>query len=87
MTEAGGRRRAVWRRAVTVWAVAVAVGGGLTLWLQDTTAPQDRHGWQRSEPEPAPPDAGTPYDVYEDGCPPDDQDDTTIVACLYTTTR
>ena len=26
----------LWRRALVVWAVAVAVGGGLTLWLQDS---------------------------------------------------
>jgi hypothetical protein len=25
----------LWRRAVVAWAVAVVVGGGLTLWLQD----------------------------------------------------
>jgi hypothetical protein len=26
----------LWRRALVGWAVAVAVGGGLTLWLQDS---------------------------------------------------
>ena len=26
----------LWGRALVAWAVAVAVGGGLTLWLQDS---------------------------------------------------
>lgn len=35
-----GRRR-LWRWAVIVWAVAVVVGGGLTLWLQDSAEPPE----------------------------------------------
>ncbi|KUN56227.1 hypothetical protein AQJ43_01035 [Streptomyces avermitilis] len=45
-----GRRR-VWRWAIGVWAAAVLVGGGLTLWLQDSTEPPPPTGW---EPAPAP---------------------------------
>ncbi|MEV1078830.1 hypothetical protein AB0I98_11345 [Streptomyces sp. NPDC050211] len=47
-----GRRR-LWRWAVTVWAVAVVVGGGLTLWLQDSAEPPEPYGWEETE-DPAP---------------------------------
>ncbi|NGO14153.1 hypothetical protein G5C60_42815 [Streptomyces sp. HC44] len=46
-----GRRR--WRWVAVVWAVAVVVGGGLTLWLQDSTeasAPSTRE--QQGVPAP-----------------------------------
>ncbi|WP_234342769.1 hypothetical protein [Streptomyces fulvoviolaceus] len=33
-----GRHR-LWRWAVVVWAAVVVVGGGLTLWLQDSAEP------------------------------------------------
>ncbi|MFG2778559.1 hypothetical protein ACGFY7_12040 [Streptomyces prunicolor] len=31
----------LWRRGVVAWAVAVVVGGGFTLWLQDPGAQHD----------------------------------------------
>ncbi|MFG2377453.1 hypothetical protein ACGFY9_39080 [Streptomyces sp. NPDC048504] len=31
----------LWRRVLVAWAVAVVVGGGLTLWLQDPGEPHD----------------------------------------------
>ncbi|MFF3499152.1 hypothetical protein [Streptomyces sp. NPDC003247] len=84
MTEAAGRRR-LWRWAVVVWAVTAAVGGGLTLWLQDdAAAPTGPTGWQR---------AGVPTpllgsEVTDSPCrpygsiPPD-----TTVLCAYAETR
>jgi hypothetical protein len=54
VTQAGGaRRRRVWRWAVLVWAVTVAAGGGLTLWLQDSREP--RYGWEGAQPTVTPP--------------------------------
>ncbi|MDV7222674.1 hypothetical protein [Streptomyces prunicolor] len=41
----------LWRRVLVAWVVAVAVGGGLTLWLRDSgdaRAPGGAH-WQRQE--------------------------------------
>ena len=53
MTEPGGtRRRRVWRWAVLVWALTVTVGGGLTLWLQDSGEPQ--YGRQREDHDVTP---------------------------------
>ncbi|WP_405950494.1 hypothetical protein OG588_33430 [Streptomyces prunicolor] len=41
----------LWRRALVAWAVAVAVGGGLTLWLQDSGDARAPSGtqWQWQE--------------------------------------
>jgi hypothetical protein len=50
VTAARGRP---WRWAVTVWAVAVVVGGGLTLWLQDSAEPPEPSG-QGETANPAP---------------------------------
>ena len=47
-------RRRVWRWAVAVWAVAVAVGGLLTLWLQDSTEPRPPARWENADPSPSP---------------------------------
>lgn len=54
MTGAGERRRRMWRWAVVVWVVAVAVGGGLTLWLQDAAEPTAPYSGEREEPSPRP---------------------------------
>ncbi|WP_406332779.1 hypothetical protein [Streptomyces sp. NBC_00203] len=45
---AGGRRR-LWRWVLAVWTVTVVVGGGLTLWLQDSAEPQRPSGWEENE--------------------------------------
>ncbi|MEV6946142.1 hypothetical protein AB0N07_29975 [Streptomyces sp. NPDC051172] len=56
-SELGESRRRARRWAVVVWAVAVAVGGGLTLWLQDSAEPPPPVGWEQADPseEPAAP--------------------------------
>ncbi|MFJ4620492.1 hypothetical protein [Streptomyces sp. NPDC088812] len=83
MTDAGGRRGS-WRWAVVVWAVTAAVGGGLTLWLQDPSAPTGPSGWQRAD-VPAP---LLGREVTDGPCrlygsiPPD-----TVVLCAYAETR
>ena len=47
--------RRAWRRAVLVWVLAVAVGGGLTVWLQDAAKPPERPAWYRTgDSDPAP---------------------------------
>ncbi|WRZ90662.1 hypothetical protein OHB54_17250 [Streptomyces sp. NBC_01007] len=46
---AAGKRRRVWRRVLVVWAVAVAGGGILTLWLQASAQPPPPTGWYTSE--------------------------------------
>ncbi|MEU7060442.1 hypothetical protein [Streptomyces sp. NPDC046197] len=50
MRDAVGRRKRVWRWAVAGWVLAVTVGGGLTLWLQDDTHPPEPHVWQNADP-------------------------------------
>ncbi|MCX4883519.1 MULTISPECIES: hypothetical protein [unclassified Streptomyces] len=74
--ELGGTRRRMWRRAVLVWAITVAVGGGLTLWLQDSTRPRPPVGWERENPsEPAAPL------LKATACPIDEG--ATAYACVY----
>ncbi|MFD7433457.1 hypothetical protein [Streptomyces sp. NPDC059861] len=51
-TEAGGRRCGLWRGAVLVWAVTVAVAGGLTLWMQDSVEPSGPYRWEKATPTP-----------------------------------
>ncbi|MBG0852570.1 hypothetical protein I2W78_12150 [Streptomyces spinoverrucosus] len=51
-TEAGGGRRRAWRWAVLVWAVTVAVGGGLTLWLRESAEPPGPSRWEEAPPAP-----------------------------------
>ncbi|MFJ8083971.1 hypothetical protein ACIQ6Y_25580 [Streptomyces sp. NPDC096205] len=64
----------LWRRAVLCWAVLVAVGGGLTLWLQDSAQPPPRARWEESR---------TPVPVPSDyTCPTQDAD---LVVCAYAT--
>ncbi|MFD8226679.1 hypothetical protein ACFV16_21200 [Streptomyces massasporeus] len=46
----GERRRTVWRLVTIVWVLAVAVAGGLTLWMQDSTEPAGPYRWERTEP-------------------------------------
>lgn len=50
----GERRRRVWRRVVIAWALAVAVAGGLTLWMQDSTQPQGPYVWEQTKPDETP---------------------------------
>ena len=48
--------RGAWRWAVLVWAVAVAVGGGLTVWLQDSAEPPETYGrYGTGDSDPAAP--------------------------------
>ncbi|MEH0418601.1 hypothetical protein [Streptomyces sp. B21-083] len=47
--------RRVWRWAVLVWVVTVAVGGALTVWLQDSAEPPETPAWHRTDDSgPAP---------------------------------
>ncbi|MCT9144093.1 hypothetical protein [Streptomyces violarus] len=70
----GERRHRVWRWAVIVWVLAVAVGGGLTLWVQDSTEPQGPYVRQQTKPGatpdvppcPAPDEGGAALCVYTD---------------------
>jgi hypothetical protein len=80
----GERRRKVWRWAVTVWALAVAVGGGLTLWLQDAAEPDGPYGWEVTQsPEPLPDGRELASLCPSDGV----ADDGTLVVCAYATIR
>ncbi|MFM9610024.1 hypothetical protein [Streptomyces niveiscabiei] len=44
------------RWVVAVWVALVVVGGGVTLWLQDSARPPVHMGWYdaRSTPTPSP---------------------------------
>ncbi|NEE21059.1 hypothetical protein G3M58_83190 [Streptomyces sp. SID7499] len=44
----GKRRRTVRRLVVVAWALAVAVTGGLTLWMQDSTEPRGPYVWEET---------------------------------------
>ncbi|MEV5429907.1 hypothetical protein [Streptomyces sp. NPDC052701] len=86
MGEAGRGHRAVWRWAAGVWAAAVVVGGGLTVWLQDSAEPGGPYTWQPAEsgdPAPDPPDRGDRSDQGDRAtrCPADG----TAVLCAYAT--
>ncbi|MEV6508930.1 hypothetical protein [Streptomyces sp. NPDC051642] len=69
----------LWRRALVAWAVAVAVGGGLTLWLQDSGRPHEPYSWQVDKPDVTP----TPPLRQDDdsGCPTP-TDPGAIVLCV-----
>jgi hypothetical protein len=54
MDMTGERRRKVWRRVGIVWALAVVVAGGLTLWMQDSTEPQGPYVWEQTKPDETP---------------------------------
>jgi hypothetical protein len=56
-------RRHLWRWALLVWAALVVVGGGLTLWLQDSTEPPGPYGREESSPTPRLPEG------WETMCP------------------
>ncbi|WP_371669183.1 hypothetical protein OG985_16865 [Streptomyces sp. NBC_00289] len=93
MTPDGGeRRRRMWRWALVVWAVTVAVGGGLTLWLQDSTEPPPatgRHGRQETADPAAP---LLRLDVDDSECPgpgvsPEPREEPNAVLCAYATLR
>ncbi|MET7570882.1 hypothetical protein ABZT04_20645 [Streptomyces sp. NPDC005492] len=60
----------LWRRALVAWAVAVVVGGGLTLWLRDSGEPGGPYTWQVDSPgvTPTPSLSHNPEDT-ESPCP------------------
>ncbi|WP_019072191.1 hypothetical protein [Streptomyces hokutonensis] len=78
----------LWRRVLVAWAVAVAVGGGLTLWLQESGGPHEPYSWQLNKPDgetPTPSPSQDDQDAAND-CPtptasPYD-DPHTIFVCL-----
>ncbi|WP_343243977.1 hypothetical protein [Streptomyces sp. SID13726] len=76
-----GRRR-VWLWAAAVWVALVAVAGGLTLWLQDSSEPPGPALWQRSGPQPTLPEG------WATACPgPSLDPDTTRVIIVCGVTR
>lgn len=50
------RRPRLWRWVLIVWVVVVAVGGGLTWWLQDSAEPGGPYGWEEASPTPSLPE-------------------------------
>ncbi|MBW8736072.1 MAG: hypothetical protein JF621_02680 [Streptomyces turgidiscabies] len=89
--------RRAWRRAVFVWVIAVAVGGGLTLWLRDSAQPPEPSGRHSTDDgDPAPLLRGNAEDLedLEDKCPATpgasetpEETSRTIVVCVYATQR
>ncbi|MEV0173303.1 hypothetical protein AB0I00_19580 [Streptomyces sp. NPDC050803] len=77
----GGRRW--WRWAVAVWAVAVTVGGGLTLWLDDTGEPREPRGRQPATY----PSVDADSDCPGPGITPSPRSDGTVVLCDYSMSR
>lgn len=75
-SELGESRRRAWRWAVVVWMIAVAVAGGLTLWLQDAAEPRPPAGWESADPSDEP---AAPL-LKATACP--DDDGATAVACV-----
>ncbi|MGW2570560.1 hypothetical protein [Streptomyces sp. NPDC001537] len=75
-SELGESRRRAWRWAVVVWAIVVAVAGGLTLWLQDSAEPPPPVGWEQADPseEPAAPLLKATVCPHEDGA--------TVASCV-----
>jgi hypothetical protein len=76
----------VWRWGVGIWTAVVIVGGGLTLWLQDTAGPPPPAGWERTGRGPTP---GLPKG-WETSCPvpklpPGIEDGVVATTCLVTT--
>lgn len=61
---------------MVVWMIAVAVAGGLTLWLQDSAEPPPPARWERADPsgEPAAPLLKATACPHEDGA--------TVAACV-----
>jgi hypothetical protein len=76
----------MWWWAVGMWTVAVAAGGALTLWLQESAEPPPPTGWYRSDQgggeTPAP---LLSADVSEPPCPSATDDGTLL--CAYATIR
>ena len=91
MSRPGGVRRRWWRWAVTGWAAAVAVGGGLTLALQEESEPKGPYVWENRDDSPPAPDLrGVPGRRDDHSCPPSpaptgtSPDGTvTVVLCAY----
>ncbi|MEU1403441.1 hypothetical protein ABZ471_13945 [Streptomyces sp. NPDC005728] len=97
MSVPGGARRRRWRRwAVCAWAVAVAAGGGLTLWLQDSVRPQEPYVWENGDGSTPGLHGSTPRPLHESSadyeCPPSPEPTSTqgpsrtVAACAYVTT-
>ncbi|MFJ7292287.1 hypothetical protein [Streptomyces collinus] len=72
MGRQGERRRTMWRGVVIGWVLLVAVTGGLTLWMQDSTEPAGPYVWEQTNPDeppdlppcPSPEDTGAPACAY-----------------------
>lgn len=64
----------MWRLVVIVWVLVVAVAGGLTLWMQDSTEPRGPYVWEETNPDeppdlppcPTPEEAGAVACAYAD---------------------
>ncbi|MGP4083373.1 hypothetical protein [Streptomyces sp. KR55] len=82
MKESGSRRRTAWRWALAVWTVTVIVGGGLTLWLQDSAEPPEPYGRQESSPTPTPLSEEDGNTVCPRPTPPPDEGGVYDYACV-----
>ncbi|MER5939116.1 hypothetical protein ABT121_17535 [Streptomyces sp. NPDC001928] len=50
-----GRRR-LWQWVVVVWVILVAVAGGVTWWLEDSSEPPGPYRWENADPTPSLPE-------------------------------
>ncbi|MGC9543032.1 hypothetical protein [Streptomyces sp. UG1] len=66
MDVTGGRR--LWRWALVVWVILVAVAGGATLWLRDSAEPPGPYRWENAGPTPSLPER------WRSACPTPDED-------------
>ncbi|WP_157876888.1 hypothetical protein [Streptomyces graminilatus] len=83
--------RGAWRRAVIVWVVAVAAGGGATVWLRDSARPPETPGWSRTDDrDPARLPRGHGPDPCATKTPEEPTPDAAggpAVVCIYATAR
>jgi len=81
----------VWRWALAVWTVAVVVGGGLTLWLQDSAEPPPPTGWYEDQRDTGEDTGESPAPLlsFEETVPPcpDEGNGPVAVACAYVRAR
>ncbi|MEU6274651.1 hypothetical protein ABZ871_19900 [Streptomyces populi] len=76
----------MWRLVLVVWAVAVAGGGLLTLWLRASVEPPPPTGWYNTEQDgPGAPGPPLPSGPATPPCP--SADDGRAVLCVYATAR
>lgn len=73
-----------WRWTVITWAIVVAVGGGLTWWLQNSEEPQKPAGRTEFSPRPSLPDDWKEQCGLGTPSPPEEESGLTTVLCVTT---